>query len=287
MIKKQLFIFMQYIMPQHGLSRFGGWVANLRCSRFKNYLIRWFIKRYNVNLNEALQSEARDYDCFNDFFIRKLKPELRPITNGQFDIASPADGTIAEIGHINKNQLLQAKGHYFDLISLLGGDENLAQHFIDGDYATIYLAPHNYHRVHMPLDGKLLQTLYVPGKLFSVNATTTELIPNLYSRNERLICLFETAAGPMAVILVGAMIVGSMQMVWMQQPIRSHQLQSETFAGSFSFKKGDEIGHFKLGSTVLVLFGAKQVAWLSKLLPQTQIQFGESVGNYFQSNTQN
>ena len=183
----------------------------------------------------------------------------------------------AQIGNIQKKQLLQAKNFYFDLGTLLGGDTQLADNFHDGTFATIYLAPHNYHRVHMPLDGKLVKTIYVPGKLFSVNRMTSEIIPNLYSRNERLICVFDTTLGPMTIVLVGAMIVGSIQTVWMKNPIRANRIITETFSDGIQLIKGAELGYFKLGSTVILLFGKDKILSQSTLTTTSTLQVGQQI----------
>src|SRR5579862_5099450 len=199
---------LQNLIPQHLLSRLSGQIAESRHPWLKNKLISYFMKHYHINMHEAIRENPQDYLSFNDFFIRQLKPNLRPICPGENAIASPVDCCIAQIGQAKSNQLLQAKDFYFDLENLLGKDVALAKKFYDANFATLYLAPSNYHRVHMPLTGTLVKSIYVPGKLFSVNRMTSELVPHLYSRNERLITVFETETGPMAIILVGALIVG-------------------------------------------------------------------------------
>ena len=271
-------IFLQRIGPQHAFTRMMGWLAEIRTPWLKNYFLRRFIRKYHVDVTEAAVEDYRTYATFNDFFIRKLKSGIRPIAQDANGVVSPADGTIAQIGQIAQNQLLQAKGHYFDLESLLAGDDALAHTFYDGTFATIYLAPHNYHRVHMPVDGKLIQTIYVPGKLFSVNQQTAECIPRLYSRNERLICVFESDAGRFVLIFVGAMIVGSIQTAWMNEPVRGNKIHTENFSSSISFNKGDELGYFKLGSTVILLFEKNCVAWRESLLADAGINFGNLLG---------
>lgn len=273
---KQFLTFLQRFLPQHTLSQLMGRLAESHYPWIKDYLINQFSRRYQINLDEALISDPKNYPTFNSFFIRQLKPNARPIAEG--DLISPVDGTIAQLGHIHKNQLLQAKQHYFDLETLLGNDTQLAQTFYDGNFATLYLAPHNYHRVHMPIAGKLIKTIYVPGKLFSVNRITSELIPNLYSRNERLICVFETAAGKVAVILVGAMIVGSIQTAWMDQPIRAKQIITQSFSDGMPLTKGAELGYFKVGSTVILLFEKNKIEWLSSITSESQIQLGQLFG---------
>lgn len=276
-MKNRLFLLLQYLLPQQWLSQAMGRLADSRCPKLKNFLINRFQKRYKVDMSEAKLTQLTDYPSFNSFFIRELKTGSRPIAAGEDAIISPADGTIAQIGNIHHDQLLQAKGVNFTLSGLLGGETAESQHFINGRFATLYLAPHNYHRVHMPLTGKLLKTIYVPGKLFSVNAITSATIPNLYARNERLIAFFETAAGPMAVVMVGAMIVGSIQMAWLPQPIKDKKLIITPYQDGTVLTKGEELGYFKLGSTVILLFG-NQVNWEKAALPNTTIKVGQLLG---------
>lgn len=267
----------QTLVPQHALSRFAGCLANSTNPWLKNKLIHYFLGKYDINLAEAEKSDPEAYASFNDFFTRALKPGSRHLNDDAKAIVSPADGCFAELGQINQAQLIQAKGMVYDLPSLFGGDR-AATDFNQGQFATIYLAPHNYHRVHMPITGRLTKTIYVPGRLFSVNRMTTDLIPNLYARNERLICLFETEAGPMAVILVGAMIVGSMQTVWMDKPLRNHRLQTDTPTTSITLEKGAELGRFSLGSTVIVLFSKAASEWLPTIQPSSAVQVFEKIG---------
>ncbi|HEX4044613.1 MAG TPA: archaetidylserine decarboxylase [Gammaproteobacteria bacterium] len=275
-MKNQLFIYLQYCLPQHLLSHCLGWLAESRVPWLKNFLIINFIKLYHIDLNEAEITDPKAYLSFNQFFTRQLKLTQRPIASEPDGIVSPVDGTIAQIGRIHKNQLLQAKQCYFDLESLFAGDTALASDFQDGAFTTIYLAPNNYHRVHMPVAGQLIKTVYVPGKLFSVNRITTELLPQLYSRNERLITVFNTPMGPMAVILVGALIVGSIQTVWMKQPIRDNH--TSTAPDNLMLAKGAELGHFKMGSTVLLLFGKDKIQWLEQMQSNKPIRLGELLG---------
>jgi phosphatidylserine decarboxylase len=269
-------IFIQCVLPQRFLTLIAGRLANASYPPLKNRLIAYFIKRYHVDLKAAAITDVQAYPTFNSFFIRRLRPETRPIVAGEKNIASPVDGTIAKIGCIHKNQLLQAKQFYFDLDHLLGGDKALAEPFYDGHFATLYLAPADYHRVHMPCAGQLHQALFIPGRLFSVNRMTSELIPHLYSRNERLITLFHTTAGPMAIILIGAMIVGSIQPFWQDHPIKSTTLLSEK--RTHHLAKGEELGHFKLGSTVILLYTKGKIAWEPSRQPQRTIQWGEHLG---------
>lgn len=279
-MKQKLFILFQYLAPQWALTSFAGWLAENRTPWFKNWFIRRFIKHYRVDMSEAKQENPLAYPTFNSFFIRELKPNARPIHASDTSIISPADGCIAQIGAIQKTKLLQAKGAYFTLNALFGGENQLAELFKNGNFTTVYLAPHNYHRVHMPIAGKLIKTIFIPGKLFSVNQTTAAAVPNLYSRNERFICLFETQAGPMAVILVGAMIVGSIQTVWMKKPVKEKRIHVESYtANPKTLAKGAELGHFKLGSTVIVLFANDRVKWETMIGENDPLKFGQLIGN--------
>lgn len=271
-------IFLQSILPQHIVSGLAGALANSRLPVLKNFFIKRFVKHYNIDLSECQIKNPLEYACFNDFFIRQLDMRFRPIEPAENAIISPVDGVTAQIGRINKNLLLQAKDYYYNLETLLGGDLTLAKTFQDGHFATLYLSPRDYHRVHMPLTGQLIKTVFVPGKLFSVNKMACELIPGLFSRNERLICLFETAAGPMAVILVGALIVGSIQAAWMPAPIKHSVIHTQHYSFPIKLNKGDELGHFKLGSTVILLFGRDKIDWLTKVHTDQAIRLGQLIG---------
>lgn len=271
-------IFIQSIVPQHFLSLLAGKLASIRTPWIKNLFIRFFVNKYKIDMSEYLISDPLAYDSFNQFFIRHLDMRFRPIDANAQAIVSPADGTIAQIARIQRDLLIQAKDYYFDLISLLGNDAALATTFYDGHFATLYLAPRDYHRVHMPFTGKLIKTIFVPGRLFSVNRMTCELVPNLFSRNERLICVFETAHGKMVVILIGALIVGSIQPVWMNEPIKTHAPETKIFDQPLTLNKGDELGHFQLGSTVLVLFEKESMAWESNLSSNHPIKVGQRIG---------
>jgi phosphatidylserine decarboxylase len=274
----RLHILIQCLLPQHLLTWVAERLANSSRPPLKHWLISDFIKRYRIDMRSAAVEDIRAYPTFNSFFVRQLKPGARSIVAGKSEIASPVDGTIAQIGNIHSNQLLQAKHFYFDLENLLGGDQALAKTFYDGHFATLYLAPANYHRVHMPLTGQLNKTIFIPGKLFSVNRMTSELIPQLYSRNERLITIFDTAAGPMAIVLVGAMIVGSIQPVWRDQPIKSAVPIIDT-PKQVILEKGDELGYFKLGSTIILLYVKNRITWDVTCRSNTTIQLGELLGS--------
>lgn len=272
----------QYIVPHHLLTRLLGYLANIKQPFFKNLGIRFFIWCYGVNMQEAIEENPQHYTTFNAFFIRALKPTARPIANKENNIVSPADGTLSQLGLIEKDRLLQAKNHTFNCHELLGGNIDRTSLFLNGHFATFYLSPKDYHRVHMPLTGTLQEMIYIPGSLFSVNSTATEVIPELFSRNERLVCIFQTAAGPMAVILIGAMIVGSIHTKWTGAvtPPHKSQIQRWDYAtgNSITLNTGDELGHFQLGSSVIVMFGKNAVTWDSKLTANTSIKMGQALG---------
>lgn len=277
-----LFIIFQYIIPQHLLSRLVGTIAECQWPWLKNTLINAFIRHYNVNMDEALESDAQHYKNFNAFFTRALTPDARTIASDKNAIVCPADGAISQLGDINAGRIFQAKGQSYSLTELLGGDEKNASHFRNGKFATVYLSPKDYHRVHMPLKGKLTSMTYVPGDLFSVNTTTAENVPRLFSRNERAVCIFETEGGPMAIVLVGAMIVAGIETVWSGQVA---PLKREIFTKDYSkkpkavtLKKGDEMGRFKLGSTAIVLFGPGVMQWREEFSAGSATRMGDLLG---------
>jgi len=275
-----LSIFLQKCLPQHLISQIFGWLARIRHPLpLKNWMINHFIQKYQVDMSLAVIENVEAYPDFNHFFIRQLKTELRPITADKHAIISPVDGSIAQIGKIHKNQLLQAKDFYYDLETLLGGDKTLANLFYDGSFATLYLAPRDYHRVHMPLSGKLIKSIYIPGKLFSVNKMTSEIIPHLYTRNERLVTVFETEAGCMAVILVGAIIVGNIQTVWMDKPVRSKRARTSLPSTDLYLDKGAELGYFTMGSTVIVLFEKNKSILSPTLQTESTVKMGQLLAN--------
>lgn len=282
-----LFIIVQYLIPQHGLSRLAGKVAECEWPWFKNRLIKWFIGRYQVNMQEAADPEPCNYPHFNAFFTRALAPGARPVAEPKNHIACPADGAISQLGDIEGGRIFQAKGQNYSLLELLGGDEAVAQPFQNGKFATVYLSPKDYHRVHMPLTGRLSSMTYIPGELFSVNTTTAENVPRLFSRNERAVCLFDTDAGPMAIVLVGAMIVAGIETPWSGQiaPVK-RQIRTTHYDRQpelVSIQKGDEMGRFKLGSTAIVLFGPNSVEWQKELTAGSPTRMGESMGDLLNS----
>lgn len=281
-MKDRLFILLQHLLPHHLLSRLVGLVAASRITWLKNPLIRGFIRVYGVNMAEAEHSDAEDYPSFNAFFTRALKTGARPLSEDPRAVLCPADGTISAIGDIRDDSIFQAKGHDYSLTTLLGGDSLRAQPFRHGSFATIYLSPKDYHRVHCPLAGTLKEMIYIPGRLFSVNQTTAEAIPGLFARNERAVCLFETPQGPMAVVLVGAMIVAAIETVWAGQVAPApHGLQASDYrrhSPPVQLATGAELGRFRLGSTAIVLFGPDCVNWREGLSICSDVRMGETLG---------
>jgi phosphatidylserine decarboxylase len=252
-------VLLQYLLPKQALTTFAGFVASRQRGWVTTALIRWFVGKYAVNMSEAANADITSYLSFNDFFTRALKPEARPLANAAW--ICPVDGAISQFGQIEDTQIFQAKGHHYSTTALVGGDAQLAEQFRNGSFATIYLSPRDYHRIHMPCDGRLLRMIYVPGDLFSVNPVTARGVPGLFARNERLVCVFDTPHGAMVLTLVGATIVGSMATVWHGVVNRSRQntVREWHYADTalpVTLKKGDEMGRFLLGSTVVMLFPA-------------------------------
>lgn len=269
----------QYIMPQLYLTQLAGWFAQQKWGAVTHFVIKVFAKKYNVDMTEAKKENFSDYESFNQFFIRELKDDARKINENPTALCLPADGRVSQIGHIDDERLLQAKGHFFSLSDLLAGDEELVNTFKNGEFATIYLSPRDYHRVHMPCDATLRKMIYVPGDLFSVNPFLAEHVPNLFARNERVICVFDTAFGPIAQILVGATITASMSTVWagVINPPRTGEVKVWTYQGDSAIKltKGQEMGAFQLGSTVINLFPANSVALAEHLEVDVPVRMGE------------
>ena len=282
-MKDRLFILSQYLLPHHLLSRLAGCIAECRLPWFKNAFTGWFAHRYQVDMREAQVEDLTAYEHFNAFFTRALKDGARPLADPADAVLCPADGAISQMGPIEHGRLFQAKGHDFSLTALLGGDAERAAPFLGGQFATVYLSPRDYHRVHMPLTGTLREMVYIPGRLFSVNQTTAENVPGLFARNERVACLFDTERGPMAVVLVGAMIVASIETVWaglVTPPRRELKTQRYDAAARapITLDKGAEMGRFKLGSTAIVLFGPEQVQWSSELAAGSSVSMGQQLG---------
>jgi phosphatidylserine decarboxylase len=279
-IRDRLFVGMQYLLPQHLLSRMMHALARSRIRPLKNLVIRGFLRFYAINLAEASQPDALAYESFNAFFTRALKPGVRPIDTAPGAVVSPVDGEVSQAGRIERDMLLQAKGIHYSIGELLGSDDELARQFDGGYFATIYLAPFDYHRIHMPLAGRLRCARHVKGDLFSVNAVTAASVPGLFARNERVACLFDTDAGPMAVVLVGALFVGSMSLTWTGElPSYRGRLPRELPIGDppIALDKAAELGQFNMGSTVILLFPAGRTIPHPGLLPGASVRLGERI----------
>ncbi|ALF59516.1 archaetidylserine decarboxylase [Psychrobacter urativorans] len=271
-----LFTTIQQFVPQQQLSKAAGRLAASRHPLVKRAFIRTFAKAYDVKLDEYERQSLNAYESFNDFFTRELKEDARAIDSTTHGIVSPADGVISQLGQLRHHKLLQAKGRDYDIGQLLANNED-GSYFADGSFATVYLAPSNYHRVHMPFAGTLTTTRYVPGTLFSVNNTTAENIPDLFARNERLVCLFDTEYGKAAVVMVGAMIVAGIETAATGKIVRTDEIQEQ--AHDMSFAKGDELGRFYLGSTaIVVLPKAAKTDWQDSMTANTTVQMGQLLG---------
>ena len=270
----------QYLIPKQAITALAGKLASANAGRLTTSVIKWFVKRYQVNMDEAEQPDITSYESFNDFFTRPLKKGARRITKADF--ICPVDGAISQFGDIKADQIFQAKGHQYSTLAMLAGDKTLAARFQNGHFATLYLSPKDYHRIHMPCDGTLKSMTYVPGDLFSVNPTTAQGVPGLFARNERLICEFDSAHGVFVLILVGATIVGSMATVWhgvVNQP-RLGTVNTWTYEKqSISLKQGEEMGRFLLGSTVVMLFPAKTLNFNRAWKPEKPIRLGEKMAD--------
>ena len=280
-----LFVFFQHVVPKKLISKMIGVLARSEIVFIKNTFIKTFQMMYDVNMQEACNEDGSSYPSFNSFFVRSLKPECRPIDKNINSVISPVDGLVSQLGNVKSGKLIQAKGMYFNLLELLGNNKPIYEKMKEGMFSTFYLSPKDYHRVHMPLDGKLREMIYLPGKLFSVNSTTSKRVKNLYSKNERLVCIFDTVRGPMVVVLVGAMIVSGITVNWEDENIfnkgKIQKLMYPTIGkGSVSLKKGDEVGRFMLGSTVVVCFGMNKIHWEDEISIGSVIKMGQSVG-YF------
>jgi len=274
------------LLPHQWLSQLIRSATRWRAAWWKSLLIHAFINHYKVNMGEAEPADSRAYPDFNSFFTRALRPGVRPQPADPAAIACPVDGRVSQAGAIAGDRILQAKGHDYSLTALLGGDPARAAPFADGHFATLYLSPRDYHRIHMPNAGKLLETTYVPGRLYSVAPHTTRAIPGLFARNERLVALFDTPAGPMAVVLVGAIFVSCMETVWsgVVNPQRSMALQTMRFDAPgmvpVELGRGAEMGRFNMGSTVILLYGPGQMTWTAPLLPGQAVVTGQAIGRW-------
>ena len=276
----RLAVLPQYFFPKQALTVFAGWVAGRERGWVTTEIIRRFVAKYQVNMAEALDSDIASYPTFNAFFTRALKPGARPLADA--DLVCPVDGAISQFGTIDKDQIFQAKGHRYSTTAVLGGNAPLAAQFQGGHFATIYLSPKDYHRIHMPCDGVLTRMIYVPGDLFSVNPTTARGVPGLFARNERVVCLFDGPAGAFAMILVGATIVGSMATPWhgVINPPRTADMREWTYApGQVSLEKGEEMGRFLLGSTVVLLFPKGPLRFNPDWVAGRGVRLGEAMGD--------
>jgi phosphatidylserine decarboxylase len=276
------FAALQYVLPKHALSRVIYSVARSESPWVKNTFLRIFLRSYTPNLAEAVQPDPFAYRSFNDFFTRALRADARPIDADNDVIVSPVDGTVSQCGPVEDNLLFQAKGHHYSLQDLLAGDPEGVATYCNGSFACIYLAPYNYHRIHMPYAGTARGNLYVPGDLFSVNAVTARSVPRVFARNERLICDFLTPLGRMAVILVGALFVGSIETVHcgeVNPPPRGRKTAVRIATGvGQQFGKGEELGRFNMGSTVVLLFERNRIAWDRALVAESKVQLGRAIG---------
>ena len=275
----RLAVLPQYLMPKQALTAFAGWVAGSQWGSATTGIIDWFVQRYHVNMAEAANPDTASYKSFNEFFTRSLRADARPLAETAF--VSPVDGAISQCGPIDGDQVFQAKGHSYSTQALVGGDAALAAQFQQGEFATLYLSPRDYHRIHMPCAGRLTRMIHVPGELFSVNPTTARGVPGLFARNERVVCVFEGEHGPFVMVLVGATIVGSMATVWhgVVNPPRPGTLREWSYEmDSISLAKGEEMGRFLLGSTVVMLFPKGAVQFENDWAPSRPICMGETMG---------
>jgi phosphatidylserine decarboxylase len=275
-VSDRLSVLPQYLYPKQALTTFSGKIANARGGRLTTALIRWFVGHYGVNMEEAANADIESYATFNEFFTRALRAGARPLA--QADYICPVDGAISQYGGIADDQIVQAKSHQYSVVALVGGDGDLAAQFQHGSFATLYLSPKDYHRVHMPCDGRLKRMIFVPGALFSVNPVTVRGVPGLFARNERVVCVFDSEHGPFVLVLVGATIVGSVETVWhgtVNPPgvreVREWQYHPE----DRWFRKGDEMGRFALGSTIVVLFPKERLEFNPAWAPTREVRLGE------------
>ncbi len=283
-LRNRLFALLQYVLPHHLLSRTVYYLMRVKTRPVKNITIRGFARLFGIDWDEAESRDPDHYETFNHFFTRELKTGIRPLPADPKMLVSPVDGRVSQAGRIEAGRIFQAKAHWYETRTLLGGDEVLADRFDGGAFCTIYLAPYDYHRIHMPCDGTLGQMIYVPGRLFSVNEGTVDLIPNVFARNERVVNVFQTDYGLMGLVLVGALNVGSMATVWAgdvtptakRVPQRWHYDKSNT--ETVCLNRGDEMGRFNMGSTVIVLFENNNVCWTDVVTPAAAVRMGQGIG---------
>lgn len=282
----KLQVALQYILPKRLLSRMLGYLASAQAGWLTTWTIKRFVRYYQVDMREAKEPNVENYPTFNAFFTRELKPEARPISDVENSLVLPVDGRVSQVGPIHFDRLIQAKGHDYTVRDLLGGDEQLSREFADGKFVTIYLSPRDYHRVHMPIDGTLRTMVHVPGELFSVNPITAQYVPELFARNERVVTIFDTAVGPMAMVLVGATIVASIETAW-AGTIAPTGGQVSTWQYKepqpIALKKGDEMGRFKLGSTVILLFGQDAIDLSDDVRRGEVTRMGAPLGDHHQA----
>ena len=269
----------QYLLPQHLISRITLRLTRCKTVWFKNALIRWFIRQFMVDMSQALDPVAENYPTFNAFFTRELRPGIRPLVSGANDIACPVDGAVSQLGSIDDGNVFQAKGRDYSLVELLGGSADRAAPFRNGRFATLYLSPRDYHRMHMPLEGTLREMVYVPGSLFAVNSTTVKVIPRVFARNERVVAIFDTPIGQMAMVLVGAINVGCIETVWhgVVTPPTRPDITTWLY-GNVNLARGAEMGRFNMGSTVVLLFEPGVMEWSESLRAGSAIQMGQLLG---------
>ena len=280
-MRDRLAVLPQYLLPKKWITALAGKLASARLGGATTSFIRWFVGKYNVNMSEAAEPDIAKYASFNEFFTRPLRTDARPMAKA--DLICPVDGAISQCGPIEQDQIFQAKGHHYSTTALVGGDAELAAHFTNGQFATVYLSPRDYHRIHMPMRGKLKKMLYVPGDLFSVNPLTARAVPGLFARNERVVCVFDTRIGPVAMVLVGATIVGSMYTPWHGQvnPPRTSKVRSWDYQTQpIVLEQGDEMGRFLLGSTIVLLLPPGTTQFDPSWLAAKPVQLGEAMGSY-------
>jgi phosphatidylserine decarboxylase len=281
----KLFALLLYLLPHHLLSQAMHWLTRIEWPPLKNRLIKGVIRLYKVNMELAVESDPTRYASFNAFFTRALRPEARPFAEAESAVLSPVDGTVSQLGRIENGRIFQAKGQSYTLPELLGEDGEWCEQFAEGHFATLYLSPRDYHRIHMPLAGELKKMLHIPGRLFSVCPSTTRVVPRLFSRNERLVNLFETEHGPMAVIMVGAIFVASMETVWAgtvapaSRRISQWRYGPQPPAATLILEKGEEMGRFNMGSTVVLLFPKDAIAWSDALAADAEVRMGQQIAS--------
>lgn len=281
-LKNTLFLASQFLLPHHLVSRLAGLFADSTLPVIRKPLIKLFARRFNISLDEAQIENPEEFTSFNDFFTRALKAEARPIDTASNGWVSPVDAQVSQFGAIESDQIIQAKKHNYSLSSLFGGDKEMARRYQGGSFMTLYLSPSDYHRIHMPKAARLVRTTFIPGRLYSVNQLTAESVSGLFAKNERLVCEFESASGNFTMVLVGAMIVASIETTWagVIAPLRKRIMQTDfKNVKPIAFEKGEEMGRFKLGSTVILTFEPEQVSFEQNIAVNSKIKFGEAIGH--------